>query len=386
MAFVKFPIKTEPPINSFDELGERVAQDDANAIYWAAECLWRGEHVSRNASLASQYFQIAALLGCADAYYKLGEMYRHGQSVRKNIRLSCVLFQGAYAMGVKKALSAYALVLLEDFMTEESVIEGKILLKYAKEHGDDNADYYIEEYYPEADEIIANLEITEKMLNDWVSQALDGILEDIKRQIEHNYMLVGKLCYSDDDAIFFTKIEMILEEWQKNINTDDSKERVPGFDEEQSAEYVMDCSGQKGFISEKIKNVKKENNVGHATGTVFGIDGNSSLLFGMRKFNASQGHGYAAERANHLLDLFSGKKSEILGNDNAYGGPDRCVNGVYLQSKYCATGAKCISAAFDENGYKYTSDGKPMPIEVPADENIYRSAVEAMKKRIVNLN
>lgn len=368
MAFVKFPIPTTPPINSYDELGERVAQDDAAAIYWEAECLWRGENVSKNTAKASRYFLIAALMGCPEAYYKLGELYRYGHSLRKNTDLACILYQAAYALGVKKALSAYALILLEDIKTEEAITEGRILLKYAKENGDDDADYYIEEYYPEADELVANLIIKEEMLDEWVAQALDGILGDIKRQAEHNYMLMGRLCYEEDAAIFFTKVEMILEQWQ-NEHEDTGK---------------TDTDLESACISGKLQYSKTESNIGQATGTVFGISGNSSLLFGMRKFNASQAHGYAAERANHLLDLLQGKKSTILGNDNAYGGPDRCVNGVYLQSKYCATGAKCISEAFNENGYKYMIDGNPMPIEVPADAGIYESAVKAMRRRIVN--
>lgn len=382
MAFVKFPIKTNPPINTYEELGERVAQDDAMAIYWEAECLWRGEHISRNADLAAKYFQIAALMGSPNAYYRLGEMYRYGQSVRKNVDLACLLFQGAYALGVKKALVAYALVLLEDIKTEEAIIEGRILLKYAKENGEEDADYYIEEYYPEAVDIVVNLNITEVMLNEWIAEALDGILKDIKRQVEHNYLLMGRLCYCHEDAIFFTKVEMILEEWQNAYMKVDNKVEVAREDDVSDERENIDKLTNS--ISLKFDYNKKKNDIGQATGTVLGIDGNASVLFGMRKFNASQGHGYAAERANHLLDLFQGKNSAILGNDNAYGGPDRCVNGIYLQSKYCITGASCIKKAFDENGYKYMVDGKPMPIEVPADNKIYQDAVKAMREKIAN--
>lgn len=368
MAFVKFPIPTNPPINSYDELEKRVGEDDATAIYWAAECFWHGEHVPQNTGRASRYFTIAALMGCPEAYYRLGELYRHGNSIRKNIDLACILFQGAYAMGVKKALSAYAMTLLEDIKTEEASVEGKILLKYAKENGDDNADYYIEEYYPEADEIVVDLDITEEMQKEWVVQALNGILEEVKRQAEQNIMYMGKVYYGGDDEVFFIKVEMILEEWQN----------------EQKEFGTADTDLQTESISGEFHANKKENHMGQATGTAFGMAGNAATLFGMKKFNARQAHGYAAERANHLLDLLQGKKSIILGNDNAYGGPDRYVDGVYLQSKYCATGAECIRKAFDENGYKYVVEGKPMPIEVPADAEIYQSAVKAMKHKIAN--
>lgn len=99
--------------------------------------------------------------------------------------------------------------------------------------------------------------------------------------------------------------------------------------------------------------------------------------------NAPRGHGFAAERANHHIDQLLGRRPEMVGTDNAKNGADRLVNGVQIQSKYCATGARCISECFDGNGkFRYMSNGKPMQIEVPKD--LYESAVQSMGDRIRN--
>lgn len=54
----------------------------------------------------------------------------------------------------------------------------------------------------------------------------------------------------------------------------------------------------------------------------------------MDKFQATQGHGFAAEQANNLHDILTGKDAKIVGGDNAKDGPDRMVNGVNIQTKY----------------------------------------------------
>lgn len=98
-------------------------------------------------------------------------------------------------------------------------------------------------------------------------------------------------------------------------------------------------------------------------------------------FNAERGHGFAGERANHLHDVFTGKDASIVGGDNAKNGADRLVDGVYIQTKYCKTGSKCVAEAFDEGSYRYwNSDGTPMQLEVPSDK--YDDAVKAMEERI----
>ena len=75
----------------------------------------------------------------------------------------------------------------------------------------------------------------------------------------------------------------------------------------------------------------------------FGLSGFQQVnnQFEEEKFHARQGHGFAAERANNLYDKFTGHDAKIVGDDNAKNGADRIVDGVCIQSKYCATGSRC---------------------------------------------
>lgn len=96
-----------------------------------------------------------------------------------------------------------------------------------------------------------------------------------------------------------------------------------------------------------------------------------------------QGHGFAAERGNHLVDKARLKDAHILGDDNAKNGADRLVNGTEIQTKYCATAARSVGAGFDgQNGqYRYyDSNGAPMQLEVPKDQ--YAKALETMQNKI----
>ena len=96
---------------------------------------------------------------------------------------------------------------------------------------------------------------------------------------------------------------------------------------------------------------------------------------------AARGHGFAAEKANHLFDKLAGKDARIVGADNAKDGADRHVNGVQIQTKYCNSGAKCVAECFDDGKFRYfNADNSPMQIEVPSDK--YADAVKAMKARI----
>ena len=101
------------------------------------------------------------------------------------------------------------------------------------------------------------------------------------------------------------------------------------------------------------------------------------------KFRSQRGHGFAAEEVNHLFDKYSGKDAQNVGSDNTKGGPDRLVEGVQIQTKYCSSGAKCVEECFENGKFKYfAGDGSPMQIEVPSDK--YPGAVEAMERRIKN--
>ena len=101
----------------------------------------------------------------------------------------------------------------------------------------------------------------------------------------------------------------------------------------------------------------------------------------LAKFHKTQGHGHAAEQANHLIDALHGQDAVILGDDNAKNGPDRSVNGMQIQTKYCQNALSSVNAAFRNGQYRYLdSKGNPMQLEVPSDQ--YEEAVEIMRKRI----
>lgn len=120
-----------------------------------------------------------------------------------------------------------------------------------------------------------------------------------------------------------------------------------------------------------------------AGGIASGTYGTVNKTYDEEKFHSRQGHGFAAERANNLYDKLTGHDAHILGDNNEINGADRIVDGVYIQSKYCATGSRCINECFEDNGkggFRYIKNGKPMQIEVPSDK--YDAAVEAMEEKI----
>lgn len=114
--------------------------------------------------------------------------------------------------------------------------------------------------------------------------------------------------------------------------------------------------------------------------------GTVNKLFDEEKFKARQGHGFAAERANNLYDKLTGHDAKIVGDDNGKNGADRIVDGIEIQSKYCATGSECVNKCFENNGKGnfryYTKNGTPMQIEVPSDK--YKDAVKVMEEKIRN--
>ena len=96
-----------------------------------------------------------------------------------------------------------------------------------------------------------------------------------------------------------------------------------------------------------------------------------------------QGHGFAGEKLNNLYDTLTGKDAQIIGGDNIKNGADRLVDGINIQTKYCATGSRCINECFDDTTklMKYLNpDGTPMQIEVPSDK--YEDAIRSMEDKI----
>ena len=90
------------------------------------------------------------------------------------------------------------------------------------------------------------------------------------------------------------------------------------------------------------------------------------------------GLGYAAEDANNLNDKLRGKIAEVIGISNESNGPDRVVDGVFLQSKYYQSASKTVAAAFDSKSGDYRYVGQVL--EVPKDQ--WEDCVKFMRKRI----
>ncbi len=101
----------------------------------------------------------------------------------------------------------------------------------------------------------------------------------------------------------------------------------------------------------------------------------------LAKLAARQGHGYAGEQYNDLLDKIHGHDAVIVGDDNTKNGPDRLVDSQYIQTKYCQTAKASVDAAFKNNQYRYIDkNGNLQQLEVPSDQ--YKKAVEVMEKKI----
>lgn len=143
--------------------------------------------------------------------------------------------------------------------------------------------------------------------------------------------------------------------------------------------------------NDNASRAKAENEQGRAErigGYAAGAYRNVNELFEEERFHAKQGHGFAAERANDQYDRIRWKDARILGDDNAKDGPDRIVNGQWIQSKYYADGKQAIDACFNDRGhgtFRYVGEnGNPMVIEVPKDDAIYEQAVARMREKIQN--
>ena len=98
--------------------------------------------------------------------------------------------------------------------------------------------------------------------------------------------------------------------------------------------------------------------------------------------NARGPHGFAAEDANTYIDRAHFRNAQVVGDNNAKNGADRLVDGVLIQTKYCASGRESVNAGFGQDGmYKYMdANNKPMQLEVPKDQ--YFDALQQMEKKI----
>ena len=86
------------------------------------------------------------------------------------------------------------------------------------------------------------------------------------------------------------------------------------------------------------------------------------------KYHTRCGHGFTAEDANALDDLWSGRWVDQVGTSNTLNGADRISAGVAIQTKYCASADASLSAAFGTDGlYRYPGQVLEVPPEQYAD-------------------
>ena len=98
-----------------------------------------------------------------------------------------------------------------------------------------------------------------------------------------------------------------------------------------------------------------------------------------RKYrNPKSSHGYAAEDANALYDRLHGRKVFKTGATNESDGPDRIVDGVRVQTKFCKDAASTIHTSFNKHTGMYRYNGQVL--EVPKDQ--YEEAVKLMAQKI----
>lgn len=123
---------------------------------------------------------------------------------------------------------------------------------------------------------------------------------------------------------------------------------------------------------------------GSAAGTAHAVTSVGKKLADEQILSARQGHGYLAEQVNNAEDLWRGHDAKIVGGDLAKDGADRLVDGTFIQTKYHKTADGTIRSCFRDNGtgdFRYfSSDGKPMQIEVPKDQ--YADAVKLVQEKI----
>lgn len=165
------------------------------------------------------------------------------------------------------------------------------------------------------------------------------------------------------------------------------------WDEEKFAEWVKSL-----VVSSDGYSISFEVDM-ESDGAFFGVNQVSqkytiNRIYDEEKFTVPMtGHGWAAERGNNLIDnlkgVFKGQHSTVIGDNNAKNGADRITTfadgtRLLIQTKYYSTASRSVSACFDENGFRYIDhvEGKPMAIEVPADQ--YEAALEYMRNRIAN--
>lgn len=140
------------------------------------------------------------------------------------------------------------------------------------------------------------------------------------------------------------------------------------------------------FASERTDGAAAEESYFHNGAYTIGNNTTVNRLLEQSKFTARQGHGFAAEIGNNLIDRLKGANATVVGNDNVKNGADRLILGrdgskIWIQDKYYNTARGSIEACFEDGVFRYLdAGGNAMQIEVPRDQ--YDEAVAFMREKI----
>lgn len=224
-----------------------------------------------------------------------------------------------------------------------------------------------------ADEVDEN-SIKNTIYKQTLSRKLIPIFFDIPYKNSDTAKLASRVLKKTDLSFFCTmRNESSTKPQTNNDNCDVKEANLAELYEKRNKASVRSNVDNDGGISKKEKF--------DAVGSVIAQQTGTSIYTGQVKFTTPHGHGFAAERANNVNDVLFGRDAKIVGDDNALNGADRIVDGVQLQSKYCATSHASVNAAFEDGSYRYfNADGSPMALEVPKGQGA--EAVKIMTKKI----
>lgn len=200
----------------------------------------------------------------------------------------------------------------------------------------------------------------------------DDLIGNIKYRY-FNYIITDKI-----EASFFLNL---LVDLYKFIGGNQSSEREKVYESILKVEGILLSFDQENISKINYSGINKNDFI-NLPARILGIIDAANIYADNVVMHAERGHGFAAEKANHLWDKITGKDSTIVGGDNIKNGADRFVNGTYIQTKYCSSGSKCINQCFENGKFKYIRpDGTLMQIEVPSD--MYEPAIKSMEDKII---
>ena len=173
----------------------------------------------------------------------------------------------------------------------------------------------------------------------------------LPRRFPYNYLLLGSYIEGFRNTDPLSSLGKLMNTTVIHCISCNQKLRLPS-DRKALEVKCPSCSKTWKWLNPDFQNIENKTSAAAVNygGISAGVIGSAMNFADNVIFNAKRGHGFAGERVNHLHDLFTGKDATLVGGDNVKNGADRLVDGIYIQTKYCKTGSKCVSEAFDKNG------------------------------------